>query len=90
MHDNEQGAFTGEVSASQLKALGVSFVLLGHSERRTLFHETSSQIARKVNAALLCGLTPVLCIGETLQEREEGKTEKDIPFSKDVHERSSS
>ncbi len=75
MHEAPQGAFTGEISAEQLKALGVSYVLLGHSERRHIFHETSARICAKVKAALSVGLTPVLCIGETLEQRESGKTD---------------
>ena len=73
-----QGAFTGEISASMLKEFDVSFVLVGHSERRVLFGETDEIVAKKVQAALAAGLTPVLCVGETLDERNTGATESVI------------
>lgn len=76
VHEAPSGAFTGEISARQLSALGVSYVLLGHSERRHIFKETSKTIALKVKSAVSEGLLPVLCIGETLEERETGKTEE--------------
>lgn len=69
-----QGALTGEVSASQLLDLGCSLVLLGHSERRLLFGESDQLISRKFIAAKGCGLTPILCVGETLRQREAGQT----------------
>lgn len=72
MHDQIEGAFTGEISARMLKASGVDFVLLGHSERRQYFAETNSFIYHKLMRALHEGLTPILCIGELLQERESG------------------
>ena len=75
MHDEREGAFTGEIASLMLKEAGASFVILGHSERRTLFGETDEGIQRKVSRALADDLTPVVCIGETLEEREEGKTE---------------
>lgn len=71
----EQGAFTGEVSAPMLKDLGCQFVLVGHSERRALFHDTLSVVADKFKAALAAGLTPILCVGETREQREAGQTE---------------
>lgn len=74
IHDAEKGAFTGEVSASMAKAEGAEFVLLGHSERRRLFGETDGWIAKKVRRALTDKLDVILCIGETQQERDEGKT----------------
>ncbi len=67
-----QGAFTGEGSASMLKDLGCRYVILGHSERRAIYGETDSEIANKVQVALDAGLTPIFCVGETLQERESG------------------
>ncbi|KAH6909826.1 triosephosphate isomerase [Coprinopsis sp. MPI-PUGE-AT-0042] len=70
----ESGAFTGELSSSQLVDAGIPYVVLGHSERRTIFHETSEQVAIKTKAALEKGLKVILCIGETLKEREEGRT----------------
>lgn len=75
MHREVQGAFTGEVSGPMLRDVGCAYVILGHSERRTLFGETDSQVGEKVRAAFAHGLTPILCIGETLEERESGKTD---------------
>lgn len=69
-----QGAFTGEISAPQLADAGCRFVIIGHSERRRLFGETDSQAQKKIRAALAAGLTPILCVGETLDEREQQKT----------------
>jgi triosephosphate isomerase len=74
MSDNVQGAFTGEVSPAMIKDAGASFVILGHSERRALYGETDAFINRKAKLALEQGLTPVVCVGETLAEREAGKT----------------
>jgi triosephosphate isomerase len=71
----DEGAFTGEVSPTMLAELGVSWVILGHSERRALFAETDVALAAKVRAALDRGMTPILCVGETLEEREMGQTE---------------
>ena len=70
-----QGAFTGQVGAAMLTDVGCSYVIVGHSERRRLCHEDDALVARKFAAALQAGLTPVLCVGETLQEREDGSTE---------------
>ncbi|MGC8697307.1 MAG: triose-phosphate isomerase, partial [Halothiobacillus sp.] len=67
------GAYTGEVSADMLREVGCRYVLVGHSERRALFGETNEIAARKVHIALKSGLTPVLCVGETLEERESGQ-----------------
>lgn len=69
-----QGAFTGEVAASMLRDVGCSHVLVGHSERRALYGEDDALVARKFLAAQAAGLTPVLCVGETLEERESGAT----------------
>ena len=74
MHWESGGAFTGEVSCHMLKEAGCSHVILGHSERRTLFFETSEMVNRKVDAAIEAGLNPIVCIGETLKQREEKKT----------------
>jgi triosephosphate isomerase len=74
MHWEAQGAFTGEVSASMLADAGCTHVILGHSERRTLFGETDELIDRKAAAAVKKGLIPIVCIGETLEEREKGLT----------------
>ena len=71
----ESGAYTGEVSAVMLKDCGCSAVLIGHSERRTLFAETDADVLAKTQAALNARLTPYICIGETLEEREQGNTE---------------
>jgi triosephosphate isomerase len=76
MHFAERGAFTGEVSAAMLVELGVPWVILGHSERRQYFGETDDDLARKLPAAFSAGLRPILCIGETLAEREGGATEE--------------
>lgn len=69
-----QGAYTGEVSASMLKDVGCEYVIVGHSERRALYHEDDELVARKYAAALGKGLVPILCVGETLAERDAGKT----------------
>ena len=69
----EEGAFTGEVSGSMLKEAGCSFVIIGHSERRQFFGETNESVNKKIKAALAIGLTPIVCIGEKLEEREARK-----------------
>ncbi len=74
--EHEGGAFTGEVAPAMLAEVGCRYVIVGHSERRTLYGETSAQVAAKMAAALDAGLTPILCIGETLEERESGSTEQ--------------
>lgn len=71
----DSGAFTGEVAAAMLAEVGCEFVIVGHSERRTLFGETSAAVAAKFQAAQKAGLKPILCVGETLEEREAGTTE---------------
>lgn len=73
--EHDVGAYTGEVSAAMLREFACKLVLVGHSERRTLFGETDDQVAAKFFAALSAGLTPVLCVGESLLEREAGATE---------------
>jgi triosephosphate isomerase (TIM) len=78
MHQSPDGAFTGEVSAPMLSELGVGGVVLGHSERRELFNETDKALALKVPAALEAGLLPVLCVGETEEERERGDTQRKL------------
>ena len=75
---NEKGAYTGEVSAAMLAEVGARFGLVGHSERRQYHNETSELVARKFAAALHAGLVPVLCVGETLEQREAGQTEQVI------------
>ena len=70
----EKGGYTGEISTSMIKAVGAEFVLIGHSERRHLFHETNHETRQKIEAVLTANLTPVFCIGEKLEERNEGKT----------------
>lgn len=74
MYFEESGAYTGEISASMLKSVGCEYVILGHSERRTIFGETDSTINKKIHKALASGLLPIFCIGETLAEREKGIT----------------
>ena len=73
-HWEPQGAFTGEISPSMLSELGCRLVLLGHSERRHVFHESDEEVNRKVTAALRHGLQPLLCVGETAEERRQGLT----------------
>jgi len=74
MHDKASGAFTGEVAPAMLLDLGCRYVILGHSERRTLFGETDAIVNAKTKAALAAGLIPIVCVGETLEERESGRT----------------
>jgi triosephosphate isomerase len=69
-HQAESGAYTGEISAKMIKSVGVEYVILGHSERRQYFGETNELLAKKTDTVLKNGLTPIFCIGETLQERE--------------------
>src|SRR5690606_28284859 len=75
LHWEERGAFTGEVSAGMLTALGCRYVIVGHSERRALFGESDEIVARKVARARQAGLTPILCVGESLEERRAGRLE---------------
>ena len=74
LYFEREGAFTGEVSAEMIRSAGADYILIGHSERRQYFGETDGSVCRKVKATIDAGLTPVLCIGETEQEREQGKT----------------
>lgn len=74
MHYEEQGAYTGEVAPMMLTSLGVEYVIIGHSERRAMFNETDEAINKKLHAAFKHGLTPILCVGEHLAERENGTT----------------
>ena len=74
MHWEEKGAYTGEISGSMLKAIGVEYVIIGHSERRQYFAETDETVNKKVKSALANGLKPIVCVGETLEQREAGKT----------------
>jgi triosephosphate isomerase (TIM) len=73
--EHEKGAFTGEVSASMLVEFGCRYVIVGHSERRQLYGESDRQVAAKYAAARKAGLEPILCVGETLEEREAGRTQ---------------
>ena len=73
-HPEDKGAYTGEVSAAFLSKLNVQYVIVGHSERRELFHETDADVRARVAAVLKNGMTPIVCVGETLAEREEGRT----------------
>ena len=72
MHFEESGAFTGEISGKMLKSIGVEYVIIGHSERRQYFAETDETVNRKVKAAFAYGLKPIVCVGETLNQRENG------------------
>jgi len=74
LHWEREGAFTGEISAGMITEAGAEYVIIGHSERRRLFGETDATVARKVAAAIEAGLTPIVCVGETLEERERDET----------------
>ena len=76
VHWEESGAFTGEISAAMLTELGVKYVVIGHSERRQYFGETDETVSKRTKAALSAGLKPIVCVGETLEQREGGITEK--------------
>ena len=76
LHNEPQGAFTGEVSAPMLAEYGVSYIIVGHSERREIFDESDQLVAAKFMAAQSSGLTPILCLGESLEQREQGASEK--------------
>ncbi len=76
VHFAESGAYTGEISADMLLALGVEYVIIGHSERRQYFGETDETVNKRTLTALNKGLIPIVCVGETLEERETGKTEE--------------
>jgi triosephosphate isomerase (TIM) len=78
MHQEEQGAYTGEISPLMLKAVGCKYVILGHSERREYFQETDEIINRKVKSALTHGLLPILCVGESIVQRDDGTTKEII------------
>ena len=73
MHFEESGAYTGEVSGKMLKSIGVEYVIIGHSERRQYFAETDEAVNKKIKAAFANGLKPIVCVGETLEQREAGK-----------------
>ena len=78
MHFEEKGAYTGEVSGGMLKSINVEYVIIGHSERRQYFAETDETVNKKVKSAFANNLKPIVCVGETLEQREEGKTEEII------------
>lgn len=78
MHFAETGAYTGEVSAKMLKSIGVEYVIIGHSERRQYYNETDETVNKKLKAAFENELKPIVCVGESLEEREAGKTEEVI------------
>lgn len=78
MHFEEKGAYTGEISGKMLKAINVEYVIIGHSERRQYFNETDETVNKKIKAAFENGLKPIVCVGETLEQRESGKTEEII------------
>ena len=74
MHFEEKGAYTGEVSGKMLKSINVEYVIIGHSERRQYFNETDETVNKKIKSAYANGLKPIVCVGETLEQREAGKT----------------
>jgi triosephosphate isomerase len=74
LHWEREGAFTGEISATMIAEAGAEYVIIGHSERRTLFGETDASVNRKIAASCAAGLTPIVCIGETLDQRERNET----------------
>lgn len=76
MYHEDEGAFTGEISPGMLRSVGCSYVILGHSERRQIFKESNELVNRKARKALSAGLTPIVCVGETLEERERNVTEQ--------------
>lgn len=78
MHFEEKGAYTGEISGKMLKSINVEYVIIGHSERRQYFNETDETVNKKVKTAFECGLKPIVCVGETLEQREAGETERII------------
>ncbi|MBU4439298.1 MAG: triose-phosphate isomerase [Acetobacterium sp.] len=78
MHFEKNGAYTGEISGEMLQAIGVKYVLIGHSERREYFNETDEGVNKKAIKALSLGITPIVCCGETLEERESGKAEAKV------------
>lgn len=78
MHWEEKGAYTGEISGQMLKSIGVEYVIIGHSERRQYFAETDDTVNKKVKAALANELKPIICVGETLEQRENGTAEEVI------------
>jgi triosephosphate isomerase (TIM) len=84
VHQLEKGAYTGEVSAAMLRDLGCSYVIVGHSERRAYYNEGSRLVAEKFLAAQRAGLTPILCVGETLEQRENGTTEEVVAGQMDA------
>lgn len=75
-YNQPEGAYTGEVSCAMLKDVGCQYVILGHSERRAIFGETDQMVNEKLHAVLAAGLTPIVCVGETLEQREAGQTEQ--------------
>ena len=78
MHFEEKGAYTGEISGKMLKSIGVEYVIIGHSERRAYFNETDETVNKKIKAAFRDELKPIVCVGETLEQRENGTAEKVI------------
>ena len=80
VHFEDHGAFTGEVSAAMLKEAGVKYVIIGHSERRQYYNETDFTVNKKIKAALAAGLRPIVCVGETLEQRELGVTSELIAY----------
>jgi len=90
LSEHAHGAYTGEVSAAMIKEFGCRYVLVGHSERRQLYGERDAQVAAKFSAAQAVGITPILCVGETLEEREAGRTEEVVARQLDAVTKNSS
>jgi triosephosphate isomerase len=84
VHAKDQGAYTGEVSAAMIKDAGATWVIIGHSERRQYFHETDEGVAEKLDASLRAGLMPIVCVGETLAQREAGDTLRVVKLQVDA------
>ncbi len=80
MHFEEKGAFTGEIAGQMLKEMGVKYVIIGHSERREYFGETNRSVNKKVAAAFKCGLKPIICVGESLAQRDAGLTADHVRY----------
>ena len=84
MHFEEKGAYTGEIAPNMLKCINVEYVIIGHSERRQYFAETDETVNKKIKATLKVDLKPIVCVGETLEEREEGSSQYRMTYTKQM------